>query len=1551
MAFSPVEASRKISEKYYRYLKTAFNIGAPYEKEFNYLLDKKSILAKGPYLDVTDTFKSGKSIYELVQEGLLPKTFSRMGFNQTRPLYLHQEKALRKIAENGKNIVVSTGTGSGKTESFLIPILRELAIENEQGTLTSGVRALLVYPMNALANDQVERLREILCDYPEITYGVYTGQTQKKKTVAIEEYKVLNDGRVPKSNELISREEMIANPPHIFITNYAMLEYLMVRPAENTFFEGEYAKNWRFIVFDEAHVYSGSTGIEVSMLFRRLQAKLNADKLNYILTSATLGEKEDDNNVALFAKSLCNANFYAEDIIRAERIELYAKDKTAALDVQIYEEISKCIDNGNYSEIQKIIKYDSDLSLEENLYNLVEKDNNYWQIRTLLKSPNTVESIGKKLGWTQQQVASFVTVASLCEKNNVKLFDARYHMFLRATESAFVTLAPDNRIMLERQKTRYDYDTGKEFKVFEVATCVYCDSVYLIGKISGNKLEQYNFSDDIETKEIFLLANTLNDTDSDHTLEDEGIGAEEYRICPCCGTLQKNSGNVLSCCGYSEKELVKVYRLKVTNATQTLTKCPKCENVNNAGVLRMFFSGQEAATSVIGTALYEELPSYEVAMETTIEDDDEFGDFDFDDKNEQCSLTKKAKQFIAFSDSRQAAAFYASFFKISYVNILYKRLITEALKKLNGKTCSALELINRLESEFEKYDIKGDSGFSSEYSQAIEAKKALLKELVENNGKTSLYSMGLINIDIAVDGSYKRYDISTQEFSDMCSEFVLSMLSDAAIDYGDPLGDKDREFFTHNGVQYLYTLSDASNKYTKSFIPTKSGLINKRVDYLRRIIEKKAEKNSEIVVPDTESISKILENLWEKVLRRQNILNLNGNGYRVNLNSINVSHNTNWYICKKCNRITCHNVEGVCPTYRCEGELLAIDSSDLYKDNHYHKLYTEMDIRNMSIVEHTAQLDRETAYNYQNKFKQKEIDILSCSTTFEMGVDVGSLETVFMRNMPPSPANYAQRAGRAGRSKQAAAFALTFCNKSSHDFSYFKNPVNMIKGKINPPQYAVDNEKIGVRHLYASAIAFFLKRNPQYFGKIQLFLEDDDMRENGYERFKEYLLQQPKDLKEYLITFLPKTLVKKYDVENFGWVNSLIGNDGVMTKAVNLYIEEVTDLRKYLKQLAEEFKANGAVVQRLRVYTDENILTFLSRKNIMPKYGFPVDTVELEMSGGNAGLQLQRDLSMAISEYAPGSQVVANNKLITSRYIKRVPKTSWKMYDYVKCDNCQTLNMQLHTDDENKIETCQQCGASFTNSKTNTTHTFLIPELGFIAEDKLRTPGLKKPDKTYRGDISYVGFKNDIEQKIYHLWNSNVVLMNSHDDEMAVLNTSPFYVCQHCGYAEVDEKVFVSRKKNKHKTSGGYLCPNEQLKRYALGYTFKTDVIRLCFNSNDLANYDKALSVLYAILRGVCLYLNIEESDVSGCLQKVGNNFSMVLFDNTPGGAGHVRRLDNSKNLQGVFDCAYNVVKKCTCGGELADTSCYSCLRNYKNQKYHDLIKRVDAIKFFESLM
>lgn len=1564
MGFSPVNASKNIVDKYKRYLSTIFEIGdKKYSRQFEKELNNENLFAKGPFLDVTDTFVKGKSIEELINSGDLAKGFRKLKMPQTRPLYKHQEDAILKI-QKGKNVVVSTGTGSGKTESFLIPIFDYLIREFETKKLCPGVRALIIYPMNALANDQIERLRGLLSDYPKITYGSYTGQTKHKFADALIEYKKLNNGEMPLENELISREQMKKTPPHILITNYAMLEYLMIRPDDNVFFDGEYADNWKFIVLDEAHVYNGSTGIEVSMLLRRLKSKFQSSNIRYILTSATLGGNGDNLEVARFAQNLCDSDFYEGDVIRAERIKIEATRELNVLSQDFYNEIADLINNqvAENKIIEAVCKLsgcDCSRPLEELLYDVVLHDNTYWEVRKHLQITKTVSELANLMNWSNIEVENFVTVASKCEKNGDRLFDARYHMFLRATESVFITLEPNSKLFLTRKRTHHE--GTEEYKVFEIATCSYCHAIYIVGKVTGdNHLEQSNAMGEDSMRSIFLLGNSIFDTDEDHLLEEENIKAEEYELCSRCGLLCRPGAAGEYRCEHDKRFFVKVYKISVNNPSRTLTKCLTCENTNSSGILRMFFSGQEAATSVIGTALFEELPSYSIRKEIVSEDDDT--GFGIANESEIISQTRMAKQFIAFSDSRQAAAFYSSYFDQTYRNILYKRLIVETLKDnaylMRGKAFN--DFIEDLIYQFEKHNI---STKSSDVTRK-EAWKAALQEMVDNNGNTSLFSMGLLGISLDDKNipPNDRLNLKASEVATICSVFVMGMMADAAIIYNANLNAADKEYFTHNGIEYSYTLSDADSKaYKRSFIPTRANMTNKRLEYFTRVLRKAGND-----ITDENARMLLERGIW-KIFCNLGIVKVVDSKYKIDIEKVKISRQNQWYICPKCRKVTIHNAFGVCPSYKCDGELQPISLEEAFANNHYYRMYQELDIRELRVVEHTAQLNKEMAYEYQRKFKEKEIDVLSCSTTFEMGVDVGTLETVFMRNMPPSPSNYAQRAGRAGRSKHSAAFAITFCNKSSHDFSFYKSPEKMIKGRIEPPRFNVENDKIAVRHLYASALAFFWKSHPEYFAKAQNMTESIDNKQSGYEVLGEYLNSHPADLKNYLKRFLPNSLVSKFGIDSFEWISGLMskesGNEGVFTKAVLEYEYEVNTLQEAINRAIATGERIDSLLERIKVYRNEEILSFLSRKNVLPKYGFPVDTVEMTIidrtNRARLGLQLQRDLSMAISEYAPGSQIVANGNLITSRYIKKVPKMSWKQYDYILCD-CKTLNIDPHTEDDefSNLSSCKQCGKLFNVASRKV---FLVPQFGFEADgDRITKPGLKKPERTFRSEIAYVGYKSDIEMNKYQIGSASFELGMSQADEMAVLNESNFFVCEHCGYTVLDDKDHRKSKREKHKTPSGYWCKNDgtnKLKKFALGYRFETDVVQIRFLNPDLVDFETSTSVLYGVLRGICNYLNIEQNDISGCVQYFYNNvthrpnFELILYDKTPGGAGHVRRLNNERILEGVLRESLRLMEQCDCGGEEKDSSCYTCLRGYYNQKYHDIIKRRHVIDFLNEIL
>lgn len=1538
MRFSPIKASKEIYNKYRLYLDTLFSINDPdYNLLLKKVIDEEAKFAKGPYIDLDDIFVKGKSISDYIYEGVFPTTFNRLNINRDRKFYMHQQEAIDAII-NGDNVVVSTGTGSGKTESFLLPILRKLVIQNENNKLSSGVRALIIYPMNALANDQVGRLRLILKDFPEITFGSYTGQTKEKYSEALEEYLILNERQKPISNELISREQMKTNPPNILITNYAMLEYLMLRPDDSIFFVPQYTKDWQYIVLDEAHVYKGSTGIEVSMLLRRLKTKINSKNLQFILTSATLGNEKSNDEVAEFASNLCcDSLFLKDNIIRAKR-EQNMVEPLYTLPDNFYTSIASQLniandDNDvinyiktNFKTLMSIhnINFDK-YALNILLYDLILRDKLYNQVRNIVTKPYLIEKLATELKIKNEEIEDFIFVATKAEKDGAKLFDIRYHMFIKANDSVFITLAPNKRVFLKRLK--YYTENNIKYKAFEIATCGSCDQIYIVGQQKDGILEQNSSSTYDEVREVYLLANNINDTDDEFTFNDAKIIPAPMKLCPFCGSLIAN--NVNSNCEHDKALFHQVYKITVKNDDGVLRKCLTCENKNNYGVLKMFFGGHEAVTSVIGTALYESLPSYRI-KKVISEKPKYFSNTPIIPEINRESIYK---QYLAFSDNRQAAAYFSTYFQETYQKILYKRMIVEILKKekYKEKKVNFNLFVDELNYLFNNCDI-----FNTNDKESM---KAGLYELVSHQSDLSLFGQGLIGFSLE-EGRITGLDyfgLTKEETLNIFNVMISGMLSENAIEMPEFLNKTDKSFFSFNGLEYRYTYSASdTTKYIKSFIPSNKSKKNKRLDYVERLFRE--------IKPDfTEHIG-FLEELWMQLIAH-GYLNSLKDTYKLNLGKIQIYSPQKLYKCKKCKKITPFNVRNICPTYKCDGILEEYDNSN-FENNHYNRLYNELEIIDLNIKEHTAQLDRERAYEYQKKFVDKKINILSCSTTFEMGVDVGSLETVFMRNMPPSPANYAQRAGRAGRTKNAAAYALTFCNRGSHDFTYFENPELMIKGNIKPPKFNIINPKIAIRHVFASAFDFFWKKNQENFGQAKsMFSTDDDC--SGFKKFIAYLNSKPTDLEGYLIGFLPQGLSKKLKIKNFEWLDLLIGDNGNLDKAYMEYMYEISILNEAKKIAFSKNQRIDYLTNRIKTLESENIISFLSKKNVIPKYGFPVDTVELKVHNLDIGnIELQRDLSVALSEYAPGSEVIADGKLITSRYIKRVPKKEWPAYEYSIC-SCGTLNIEPYVQNYSNLTICKACKKSIDSKKG----VFIIPIFGFEADvSTIKKPGLRKPKKTYTSSIFYVGYNAELKLTKHKIGRGEIELKTSNNDKLAILNQSSFFVCPSCGYSIVDNKEHKTFISKKHVTNDGRDCVNNLFK-YNLGYTFETDVLQIIFVGQNIENINLARSLLYSIIKAISFYLDIEENEISGCLGYYNSGYSLVIFDSNPGGAGHVRRVNSDEIISNVLYRALKFMEDCDCGVDNADSSCYTCLRTYSNQRYHDILSRKLVIDFLKRII
>ncbi len=664
MRLHPLETANRIQQDYIRYLSTIYFFrNEDLRRQFGRALSAPDFLTRGPILEAAAPFRSGRTIEQLIRDGVLHPGFRALcseALPLDRPLYLHQERAIEKVV-GGRNVVIATGTGSGKTEAFLIPILDHLVREQAQGTLERpGVRALLLYPMNALANDQLRRLRRVLGHFPAITFGRYTGETEEDDNRAEARFREQFPGEPRIPNELLSRQRMRQTPPHILLTNYAMLEYLLLRPQDCEFFDGETGRFWRFIVLDEAHIYDGAQGIEIAMLLRRLKDRVvrgEIGRLRCIATSATLGRgRKDFPAIARFANEIFGEPFEwddddpaRQDVVEAEREPAAALGPTWGEGTPaLYAALSDALDRSELPEslhsravahgvppsvAEAALLESARVPPEERsaafLYHILKGDARVHRLRQELERPRSLGELAPVLFPGDSQAAeSLIRLVDLAVRARageeaMPILPTRYHFFARALEGAFLCLnEPAHRrgdpatdpptLFLSRQETCPHCGA----RVFELAACPRCGTAYLVGRERHGTLSLSTLQDEAGWGlTYFVLGERILQPDEDEAvlagespeaLEEEG--ADPCWLCAGCGALS-STGNDLSCnCAAPQ---VQVYRVRQKDRAPILRHCLVCGTRSPAGVVFRFLTGRDAPVSVLATSLYQSLPPVE----------------------------------------------------------------------------------------------------------------------------------------------------------------------------------------------------------------------------------------------------------------------------------------------------------------------------------------------------------------------------------------------------------------------------------------------------------------------------------------------------------------------------------------------------------------------------------------------------------------------------------------------------------------------------------------------------------------------------------------------------------------------------------------------------------------------------------------------------------------------------------------------------------------------------------------------------------------------------
>jgi hypothetical protein len=582
----------------------------------------------------------------------------------------------------------------------------------------------------------------------------------------------------------------------------------------------------------------------------------------------------------------------------------------------------------------------------------------------------------------------------------------------------------------------------------------------------------------------------------------------------------------------------------------------------------------------------------------------------------------------------------------------------------------------------------------------------------------------------------------------------------------------------------------------------------------------------------------------------------------------------------------------------------------------------------------------------------RRLNVLSCSTTFEMGVDLGDLSMVFMRNIPPEVANYRQRAGRAGRRSGQEAMIFTFARSRSHDAYYFARPERMIAGDVRPPALNMGNPELRRRHLNAFFMADYLRCSgcvpPGREIKVADIWPFAEIERHPW------AFDTWKDARETALVASCEQIARALGEER-GHVELLAEFVGDMERVGEGLIREKERLDWRRAQLAGAIVGGSGDPSVLRSIEHEtsclqnaHLIDFLVKQQVLPSFGFPIHVVELATK--SRVLELTRDKGIALFEYAPGNTIVADGYAITSIGLQDSRMREERRAFYRIC--CQCGHAEVDGEETFPSE-CAVCGANLDEPgahRLSPTERMLIP-VGFTSDtaEMPHKAGASISLSFFRGK-SFVRFSPDAAESTTHP-HGVYSTIHAGDAELYVVNTGEsgengFRFCASC-------RRHVPGRARQHDRPYGGRCSCDTFDdHFHLGHSFRTDAVRIRFSSTaipglpDPADLGFWRSLSYAVLRGAVIELQIERNDLGSVVQpyRAGADYAqeIILYDAVPGGAGYCRYFNSHHRIERIFQAALEIVANCDCD---PDSSCHRCLRTYDNAGFHRQLRRGPVVE------
>ncbi|MGE3598921.1 MAG: DEAD/DEAH box helicase [Dehalococcoidia bacterium] len=1684
------------------------------------LLERRGVIHQQPYLESTPRYKTGDPFAALGLDAATLEVFSCVTQAQGSlpllihdPPYEHQSLSAKLSLVDGKSLVVMTGTGSGKTECFLLPILGKLAREaHDHGGrfgATPAVRAMVLYPMNALVNDQLGRLRLLFGD-PRIVdcftrwsgrparFARYTSRTlypgvrdedkDKERLTAIGKYYVRNlelaagppspeqaaaqalvnalrqrgkwpakpdlvawygkkstrwkDPKtgafkrcvtLPGDPELLTRHEVHATPPDVLVTNYSMLEYMLMRPLERPIFD--HTRDWlhynpkeRFLlVIDEAHLYRGAAGAEVALLIRRLRMRLGipADRLQVICTSASF---KDANYAIGFGAQLTGkspADFSkveGELLLRPSAAAGTSQDVAALDEIDLEQFYGADTDAARVTQVAPFLKYRNvpgPWTLQESLYEaLVSFPPMARFINITMKAAQPVDGLGEQLfsgvpaDVAARAVTTLIALGSIARRDPSEpgLLPCRVHSFYRGLAGLWVCMDPHcSQLPVDQRhgpagtlysQPRDHCECGA--RVLELFTCRNCGTAY--GRAYTNDVNDPDFLWAEPGGAFRTLSGQFDELAPIDLLLEKPVFPElaepaEYdlvtgRLNP--HDLGTRNRQVYLRAGRSVPPAASDEgRTAAPGEFRPCAVCGESATFGRSSVQDHQTKGDQPFQALIAKQIQVQPPS---AVPSTR------------------LAPLRGRKVLVFSDSRQTAARLAPNLQTYSTQDALRPLVVSGYSKL----AAAPPIVSSLLSLEDLYlgvllaakdmgvrlrpELKVGESFQDEHVVEEAVKKhvltnemELLQLLVRLRASAPPESLLRAITKSLVDRYYGLESLALASVIERSQHSTKVTALPDVPGYAQTVDEKLAlaRLWLRCWGRAGFWLSRMPPAWWLKDVQARSG----KFDDMHRFLRDRPARL-------------LFEKHWVPELLKVFAEQTAPGKFRLKGGELSLAIGGDWAYCQSCRtaqrpfpgRPTCVNCgQDTATQIDPDTDTVFAARKRYYRASTIDALLPQP-IVPMALIaaEHTAQLNDAQAQDVFSRSEEHEllfqdvdlgpddsnrerpaIDVLSCTTTMEVGIDIGTLSGVSLRNMPPARANYQQRAGRAGRRGNAVATVTAFGSADSHDEHYFTHPEQMISGAVDDPRLTLDNAEIARRHVRAYLLQRYHQAKlpnikpedqPHLFAVLGTVAEfKNPTKPLNRADLKHWLDENVVGLRQELDQWLPteipsserQKILDSFVDDTLDPIDNAIEYDATAAADAEDPEEEAAavsddDTSEVAEEEGEE--------QSGRDPAKENLLDRLLYKAVLPRYAFPTDVATFHVFDADRSTRFRpafkftpsQGLPVALSQYAPGKEVWIGSKLWTSGAIYSPMRSD--RYDawvgrkfYYECKYChyaRTASIEEGVRGERKD--CEACGMVGTFGPA----AYWLRPPGFahpVSKEEGTSPD-DQPARSYATRAKLTMHTPPDEAKWTRL--NNWLRVYYTRQHLLVTNRGPreegYTYCTKCGLIEptaLPKGVVGAAHRKPFPDSKDANCPGGgATKGLVLGTDFISDVLLISISADSpltlmpsLLATDVALrTISEALTKAACARLELEAHELQAeyrpaltAAGREGREAEIYIYDTLPGGAGFAQRVKDLGLT--LFEDALPLLENCP---DNCDRSCYRCLRSYKNKFEHDLLDR-----------